>query len=387
MLFVLFGPLAREMGLTENQFGLVFTLSNIPLIFAGPFWGRKSDEVGRKPILLIGLAGTCVGTLALAFAIQVGLWKLLPIWALLLLLFAARTVYSLTATAVYPSSGAYMADITSREDRAKGMALIGAANSSGAILGPVLGGSLAFIYVLFPMYLASAIALIGGIAIYFLLPEPAKHSNRSGAPALRPNDPRIVPFMIMWVAFFLVFTTLQFITAFYIQDRLSIDDPQEVIKIAAMCMGTLAVVNVSIQLIVLQFFKIHPRYMLRFCFPMFVIALLIIAFATTLPALLLGYMFLGFGFSVANPGINGGASLSVEPHEQGAASGMLAGATTVGVVIGPLLGTFLYSYQINLPMFFGAGLLAIMAVYAFMIKVPDPKPYIHPSKGQESEDR
>jgi len=373
MLFVLFGPLAREMGLSEIQFGLLFTISNLGLVFAAPFWGRKTDSAGRKPVFIVGLLGTAAGMLALALAIQVGLWNILPIWGLFCLLLAARFVYSLTAIAVYPASGAYMADITSREDRARGMALIGGANSMGAILGPAIGGGLAFIHILFPMYAASALALAGAVMAMYLLVEPERSADSMRPSTLKFTDKRLVPFLIMWVAFFIVFTTLQFITAFYIQDRFGITESKEVVKIAALAMVAMGGTNVVVQMGLIQFFRIRAKTLLCLCFPFVAAGLLLLAFAPSLKMIFPAYMFIGLAFSMANPGISGGASLSVEPHEQGTASGYLAAATTAGVIFGPLLGTSLYQFSPSLPLLMGAGLAVAMAIFAFFVHIPDPR--------------
>ena len=374
MLFVVFGPLAREMGLSPIQFGLIFTLSNIGLAIASPFWGRKSDSIGRKPIFLVGLAGTAVGLIVLAFAIQVGLWKLLPIWALVFVLFLARSVYSLTATAVYPSSAGFMADITDRKNRARGMALIGGGNSMGAVFGPAIGALGSIVgFVLFPMYAAAALAIIGLIVAATMLAEPTRHENTSGAPGMKITDPRIRPFMYLWIAFFLVFTTLQFITAFYIQDQFGISDPKDVVWYASLALFFLGVFNVGIQLGLFQIIHVTPRTLLRMCFPSLALALAILAVAQDIWQIFPAYALIGLAFSCANPGINGGASLSVEPWEQGATSGLLAAATTVGVVFGPLLGTSLYEIGHTLPMIVGAVVAIAMAVYGFTVPVPDPK--------------
>ena len=373
ILFVLVGPLTRDIGMTEMQFGLMFTLSNIALVFASPYWGKKSDSSGRKPVLILGLIGSFLGTFFLALSLQVGLMGLVGVWTVFGLLLASRLVYSVSASAVYPSANAFMADITSRKDRAKGMALIGGANSLGSIIGPAIGGILgSLFYILTPLYVAAGISLFGAIAAYYLIREPSRHKD-SLPVSMKFGDKRIRPFMIMWATFFFVFTMLQFITAFYIEDRFNIPDRDEVVLIAGGAMAVLGLTNVILQVGVLQAFHVHPRILLRICFPAFVLSLLVIGFATTYQMLFLGYVLLGVAFSVASPGISGSSSLSVEPHEQGTASGLIAAATTAGVVFGPVSGTFLYSIDITYPMFVGAGILAIMTFWAFTVKVPDPK--------------
>ena len=208
--FIIVAPLARSTGLTEQQFGIAFTVASLPLIFSAPFWGRKSDQVGRKPIFILGLLGSGFGTAILALTLEAGRAGLLSITWLLICLTVSRTLYGLTSSAIYPAAGAYMADVTDFRNRAKGMALIGSANSFGSILGPLLAGGLAFAGVLVPMYAAAVLCVIGAIIAVAKLREPATHADRNqSSSALKITDRRLRPYLILWACFFLVFISLK----------------------------------------------------------------------------------------------------------------------------------------------------------------------------------
>jgi len=175
LLFIIVAPLARKIGVNELQFGVVFSLANISLIFAGPFWGKKSDVIGRKPVFIIGLFGSAIGSLAMAGTLSIGLKGAISTMGLLGLLFTSRFIYGLTASSIYPSASGYIADITDWQNRGKGMALIGSANAIGSILGPAIGGGLAFMGILFPIYAAAGLSLIGAlVAIFWLVPDTLK---------------------------------------------------------------------------------------------------------------------------------------------------------------------------------------------------------------------
>ena len=79
LLYVIFGPLAREIGLSEWQFGVLIAASNVAIVIFSPLWGRASESAGRKRIYLLGLIGFAVGYAVLAFGIAAGLrgWLLL----------------------------------------------------------------------------------------------------------------------------------------------------------------------------------------------------------------------------------------------------------------------------------------------------------------------
>lgn len=376
LLFIVVAPMAREIGLTELQFGVAFSLANISLIFAGPFWGKKSDSIGRKPVFIVGLFGSAVGTLAMAFALDLGMEGVVGTMGLLILIFLSRVGYGLTASAIYPSASAYIADVTDWQNRAKGMALIGSANAMGSILGPAIGGGLAFMGVLFPMYAAAAISLFGAFAALAWLAEPEQHQerkkNKQQKSTLKFTDERLRPYMILWATFFIIFISLNFVTSFYIQDQFGIDDISEVMRIASIMLACMAVVITLVQGVLFQLIKISPQVLLYLAGPSFALGLFTMAFAPNLIVLGIGFGILGGAFACATPGINGSASLKMEPHEQGAAAGYLAAANTSGAILGPIVGTSLYKLQPNAPMLAGGVLMVIVSVYAFTIPPPDP---------------
>ena len=372
LLFIVIAPLAQSVGLNEMLFGVLLTIGNLPLFFAAPFWGRKSDVYGRKPIFLVGLFGSGIGTLLIALVLQGAIDGWYPVAWVAIMFTLARAAYSATASAVYPSSSGYIADVTDRAGRAQGMAIIGGANSLGGILGPAIGGGLAFLGLLVPMYAVGTLTLIGGVWAIIYLKEPARHSETRQVANVKVGDPRLRPFMILWACFFFVFISLNVVTAFYIRDRFGITDPQQVAQIAARALIAMAAVIVTIQIGVFQIFKPSPAVLLRLFGPFFVIALLTIALAPNLTIMTIGYGMIGFGFAFATPGINGGASLSVEPHEQGAAAGYLSAATTVGPIFGPIAGLAMFTLGPTVPILTGAAIFVALSLYAFTIQVPKP---------------
>jgi len=373
--FIIVAPMARATGLTEQQFGLAFTIASLPMIFAAPFWGRRSDVLGRKPVFIMGLVGSGIGTWLLAFTLAQGMAGALSTLGLLIAITGARTFYGLTSSAIYPSAAAYIADVTTYENRARGMALIGSANSMGAILGPLLAAGLAFAGALVPMYAAASFCVLGAVAAVFLLREPAVHSEgrRKKTSDLKWWDPRLRPFLIIWACFFLVFISLNLLTAFYIEDALGVTDRTRVIRIASLVLISMAVVITVVQGVILQIWRVSPRILLRLCGPAFCIGLLLIAVAKSVPVLAAGFAWFGLSFAFATPGINGSASMAMEPHEQGAAAGYLSASNTVGAIASPLVGTSIYQIAPSAPFFAGAALFFVISLYALTIKVQDPR--------------
>ena len=115
---------AMHLGLITGVFALG------QLLFA-PVWGRLSDRTGRRPLLLIGIAGYAVAQVL--FGLATSLW----------LLYLARILGGILSSAALPFAAAYVADMTTEQERAKGMASLGTATSLGFVVGPALGGLLA----------------------------------------------------------------------------------------------------------------------------------------------------------------------------------------------------------------------------------------------------
>ncbi len=370
--FIIVTPLARQVGFTPESFGIALTLASLPLIFGAPYWGKRSDVIGRKPVFLVGITGAAVGTLLVALVLQLGVSGILTGFWLLVLFAVVRASYGAAASAIYPAATAYMVDVTDVQNRGKGLAIIGAANGMGSVLGPVLAGVLAFFGPLVPMYVAAAIGIGGAVMAWYLLKEPVRHADPRSKISMKLNDRRLRPFLIMWFGFFLTFMALQIILSFYLQDEYGVTDPKTLVRQSSLMLISMASMIVIVQIGVLQAIKVKPRTLLRLLGPFFVLALTIIGNAPNLVVMAIGFGVLGISFACANPGINGSASLCVEPWEQGATAGFLGAGNTLGAILGPIVGTQIYTHVGHHgPMIVGAIGLTAMSIYAFTIKVPD----------------
>src|SRR5580765_2027196 len=153
--------------------GLLFASYSVMQLIFSPILGRLSDKYGRRPVLLFSIIGTGIGFLILGFAKT--LW----------MLFFGRILDGITGGNI-ATAQAYIADITTKEDRAKGMGLIGAAFGLGFIFGPAIGGILSRWGIHVPFFFAAAMCFANAVLLYFTLPEtvtanhPAKHSAAGG---------------------------------------------------------------------------------------------------------------------------------------------------------------------------------------------------------------
>ena len=156
---------AEDFGASPVQIGLITASYALMQIVFAPVWGRLSDTHGRRPIILLSLAGSAVASLLIGVA------------GTLLVLFLARVLQGV-AGASYAAAQAYVADVTEAKDRAKGMGMIGAAFGIGFVLGPAIGAIFSGIDARLPFFVAAALAAGNFMLAYRRLPESLRPGSR-----------------------------------------------------------------------------------------------------------------------------------------------------------------------------------------------------------------
>lgn len=174
---------AESFGATQVVTGLLVASYAAAQLIGAPLLGRLSDRIGRRPVLLVSVAGTIIGFLLLGFAPVLG--KLFaPLLGfqsasplIITILFISRILAGLTGGNITVAQ-AYIADVTDEQNRAKGLGLIGAAFGLGFIIGPAAGGILSQWGYNIPAFTAGGVAIMNFIAIYLLLPESLTSERR-----------------------------------------------------------------------------------------------------------------------------------------------------------------------------------------------------------------
>ena len=373
LLYIIFAPLSRSIGLSTNQFGILIAISNVALVFSSFYWGKKSQSIGRKPVFIIGLFSYALAYALFAFGIQLGLWGLFATWQLFSILFVIRLIYGGLIGGIQPAAVAYISDSTEGEHRTQGMALIGMSSGIGTMIGPAVGGGLAFVHPLFPLYFGAALAIIGGLLAMKFLIEPNQRLQTHPVQNhnLKLYDKRIMPYLIGWAVAFLVFTGTQVIAAFFIEDRLGVTGYNEIIKATSIALLSMALATTLMQAVVLQIINIPARILLRLCFLIFGFVLFSIPHIETLNYYYLSFAGIGVAFSMITPGLNSAATLSVEEHEQGEVAGLLSAAPVVGMIFGPAIGALLYNINPSYPFFFGSLAVIVLGIYFQFVKTPN----------------
>ena len=221
--------IGREFNFSEIEINTLVSISAAMFIVFTPFWGRLSDRIGRKAVLLIGLSGYVLSNLIFLYSASLGLIGYVTGFSLLMILLMARIVNSAIGAASRPASGAYVADVTSEEDRSSGMGKFGAANNIGTILGPVLVGSLVGLNIfginipqfglLTPLIVMSILMAMAAVFVYIFLPsgDSVSEAETNGSGIVFDRNLKLL--LAIGVIIFTAFALVQSITAFYIQDR------------------------------------------------------------------------------------------------------------------------------------------------------------------------
>jgi MFS family permease len=160
---------AEHLGATPTQVGLIISTFAVCQLFGGPILGRASDQLGRKPLLIVSQIGTLIGFIILAYANA--LW----------LVFLSRVIDGFTAGNLSLAQ-AYIADITKPEERAKSFAIIGIAFGIGFLVGPGISGFLVQFGYVWPIWMAAALSACSIIATIVLLPrrKPSVDAESAG---------------------------------------------------------------------------------------------------------------------------------------------------------------------------------------------------------------
>ncbi|NPB03970.1 MAG: MFS transporter, partial [Thermotogae bacterium] len=285
-------------------------------------------------------------------------------WLLLL----ARLIGGAFSSATLPTAQAYVADITGRADRTAGMAIIGAAFGLGVIVGPAIGGLLAKLHLLAPVYFSATLALFNALFVYLALPEPKRHVHLETAPILKPHDPRILPLLAAGFVISLASVSMETTVAFYFQDRLGLG-PEETARAVAGALVAYGVAAVFVQGFLIRRFKWPPKVLLGVGIPLSFLGFLTFVFADSYPLLTLALVLQGLGQGLAAPGITAALSLAVGENEQGMVAGLNSSAQALGRMLGPIIGTGLYQWISPQAPYIASALLLLLAA-ALLIKTP-----------------
>ncbi len=339
---------------------LTFTYAIMQFLFA-PVLGSLSDQYGRRPVLLFSVFGFGIDYLFLCFAPSMG-------W-----LFVGRAISGITG-ASFTTASAYIADISTPQNRAQNFGMIGAAFGLGFIIGPMLGGILGEFGSRIPFYVAAGLALANWLYGYFILPESLhkdlrrkfdwKRANPLGSLMQLRKHPSVSGLVVSLVLIYLASHAVQSNWSFA-----NIEKFHWTPKMIGISLGLVGLLVSIVQggLIRVINPKIGNEKSVYTGLALYTVGLFLFAFASQswmMFAILVPYCLGG----IAGPALQSIISGNVAPNEQGELQGALTSLISATSIVGPLLMTNLFAYftSASAPVYFPGVSFFIGAIFMML---------------------
>lgn len=350
---------AEEIGATPTELGLLMSVYSLMQLIFAPMWGRLSDRIGRKPVMMIGIFG-----LALSFfvqAISTELW----------MLFAARILGGILSSANMPTAMAYVADITTEENRGKGMGIVGAATGLGFVFGPAIGGIFSKTSLSLPFYIAAVSSFITLFLVLILLKEPKLHKTDSSNKSI-------------WSAFNSSVSILFFVQLFI---SLSLSGLEATFAYFAAKKAGLTTRDLGYIFMIMGFGsamvqgglvgkwtkKYGESAVIQGGMIVSAIGFGLILLVDNFTTAAIYLTIFGLGNGVIRPSVSSMLT-KVSDAGHGSSTGLLSSFDSLGRIVGPTFGGWLYSIAIGLPYISGI-IITIIAFVIFLVFRPKERQF------------
>lgn len=344
---------------SEYSGWLMFAFAIMQFIFA-PILGGLSDKYGRRPILLISLFGFALDYLFLSFANT------------MFLLFVGRAFAGITG-ASFTTATAYIADISTNENRAKNFGMVGAAFGLGFIIGPVIGGLLGSFGPRVPFMVAAALTFLNFLYGYFILPESLdkehrrpfewKRANPIGSLKSLKNHPALGGLAVALLLIYLAAHAVQSNWSFFVIEKFKWSE-----AMIGISLGVVGVLIALVQGVLIRYTspKLGNEKSIYIGLSLYALGLLLFAFASEswmMFAFLIPYCMGG----IAGPALQSIMSSNVPANAQGELQGALTSLISITSIIGPPLMTGLFAYftKPSAPVHFSGASFLLGAILMF----------------------
>jgi MFS family permease len=317
---------AEHFGATPFEVTLLFTSYSLPQFLLAPIWGRISDRRGRRAFLLLGLSGEVFAYLIFAFSNS-----------LYLLYFSRALAGSLSANFAIISS--YVSDVTSEEQRVRGLGLIGAAVGLGFVFGPLLGGLLSVFGFRTPILFAALLCVVNLILVALYVKEP----KRTILPKKRFSEIFSHAKQLYTMGFLvnLAFVALQVTIALYGQALYGWNSRSVGFILALIGVETAAIQGGAVYKLTSKIGEVRTIFL---GLAVFASSYFILSFKNPEYLAILSIVLLGLGLGLTQPPAYSLISKLTPRGDQGAAFGLAQSLTSLSNIIGPVIAGVSFEY-------------------------------------------
>jgi len=349
----------ERFGVGGTELGWLMSTYALMQFICAPLWGIASDRYGRKPILAVGVLGYTITLFMFGIAQN------------FVMMFIARSLSGVLSSATQPTTLAYIGDNTPQKEKGRGMGQLGAMAGIGVVLGPLMGGLLSTDSLSLPFFVGSGLAALALLLVIFLLPESkpgffsrgdlSQSMQQMSTPkTLRTRDLYIsVLFSPVGLLLLLIFimsfgmTNFQGMIGLYVVDKLDFTTTQ--VGSLWMVMGAMLIL-VQGALVGVLTEKYGDLLLIKVGLLGGSVGFMFVAFAWDYITTLLALGFFILTLALIGPALNSYISNFAGDH-QGTVMGLNSAGTSLGKVLGPLWGGFIYDINIEYPFFSGAATL------------------------------
>lgn len=372
----------QSLGASPAVIALLSASYSLMQFLFAPFWGRLSDRIGRRPVILISVAASFLGHLIFGLS------------STIFTIFAARFLAGF-GNANLGTAQAIIADVTTPENRAKGMGLIGAAFGLGFLLGPAIGGIAGQYSPQAPALTAAALAAVNFLVAYFLLPETRKDNVQDQSHHQRTFSPtalfRAISLpnvgVILQISFLSTFAFSMFeVIVGLLMERAYLpsfgrETPEHIAEAAKLTAWFLVAVGITAVIIqggligrLTKRFGEHALFRIGLLFMLISIGVIPIVIKTNVyDHMIILAVFLAIGTGIYNPSQSSLVSKSAPADQQGGILGLNQSMSALGRVLGPALSGVLFELNQGFPFFAAAILLAIAFALSLTIRIRGEK--------------
>ncbi|MEB3186068.1 MAG: MFS transporter [bacterium] len=346
--------LATRFHLGPGDLGMLLASYSAMNVVFSPVWGRLSDRIGRRPVMIVGALG--LGLSFVGYALAQAPW----------MLFAARLIGGVLGAALLPTAKAYAADLATDETRPRLLGILGAGLGLGMVVGPALGGVASRWFPEAPFWLAATMTLVTAALVMGALPDApvSVRANQGILGTLRRAGRDLAPLATLSFTQMLAFTAMEATFVLFGHDRFQLDAMDIGLMFLAMGLVSAGFQGKGVGRTIERLGEMGAA---RIGCLALIAGFIGVPLAPSVPTLTMAFCAFGIGSALLRTSIAASAARrGTQGH--GVSMGIVDASDSLARVLGPVLGGTLYARTVTLPYHAGAAVLCIALAVTWIVE-------------------